>query len=73
MLSSWTGEMSVKERFAIAANKVVQYMEGTYTLEQAEKDMKEADEKRNAPAKTGMAEHVFVYIERHHDLLFTVG
>ena len=31
---SWTGELSVKERFALPADKVVLFMDGAYTVEE---------------------------------------
>ena len=33
---SWTGELSVKERFPLPAEKVVAFMDGTHTVDEAE-------------------------------------
>ena len=37
---SWKGEESVKERFTLPEDKMVPYLEGEYTLEQAQSDLK---------------------------------
>jgi len=37
---SWKGEESVKERFTLPEDKMVPYLEGEYTLEQAQADLK---------------------------------
>ena len=37
---SWKGEESVKERFTLPEEKMVPYLEGEYTLEQAQSDLK---------------------------------
>lgn len=43
---SWKGEESVKERFTLPEDKMVPYLEGEYTLEQAQADLKK---KASAP------------------------
>ena len=37
---SWKGEESVKERFTLPEDKMVPYLEGEYTLQQAQRDLK---------------------------------
>ena len=37
---SWKGEESVKERFTLPEDKMVPYLEGEYTLQQAQHDLK---------------------------------
>ena len=37
---SWKGEESVKERFTLKEDKMVPYLEGEFTLEQAQADLK---------------------------------
>ena len=37
---SWKGEESVKERFTLPEEKMVPYLEGEYTLEQAQSELK---------------------------------
>ena len=36
---SWTGELSVKERFALPADKVVPFMDGAYTVEEVRRGL----------------------------------
>jgi SPX domain protein involved in polyphosphate accumulation len=43
---SWKGEESVKERFTLPSDKVVAFMDGEYTLEQALADQKAAAERK---------------------------
>ena len=37
---SWKGEESVKERFVLPEDKVVPFLEGTYTVERAVNDLR---------------------------------
>ena len=37
---SWKGEESVKERFMLPENKMVPYLEGEYTIDQAQADLR---------------------------------
>ena len=37
---SWKGEESVKERFTLPEDRMVPYLEGEYTLQQAQRDLK---------------------------------
>ncbi len=37
---SWKGEESVKERFMLPENKMVPYLEGEYTIAQAQADLR---------------------------------